>query len=137
MVDLAQLRAARGEFVAATKIADILQARLPRSGSGQELRGDLLARQKRYAEAAAAYGTAFAIAARGALLVKQHGAARQASASGEGGSLQRLQQWLAEHPDDVPTRQYLADQQLAAGAAGAAIKNYERVLLASPRKPSR
>ena len=132
LLDLAQLHAARGAFVAATKIADILQVRLPRSGSGQELLGDLLARQKRFAEAAAAYDAAFAIAARGALVVKQHGAARQAGASGDGGSLQRLQQWLAEHPEDMATRQYLADQQLAAGAAVAAIENYERVLAAGP-----
>jgi putative PEP-CTERM system TPR-repeat lipoprotein len=134
MLDLAQVHAARGEFVAATKLAELLQARQPRSGSGQELLGDLLARQQRYTEAAAAYDAAFAIAARGVLVVKQHGAARQAGGGGvEAGSLQRLQQWLAGHPDDAPTRQYLADQQLAVGATAAAIKNYELVLAAGPR----
>ena len=133
MLDLAQLHAARGDFAAALKIADILQARLPRSGSGQELRGDLLARQKRYAEAVAAYDAAFAIAARGTLVVKRHGAERHADGGGSAGSLQRLQQWLTGHPDDAPTRQYLADQQLAAGAAAAAIENYEKVLAAGPR----
>ncbi len=133
MLDLARLHAARGEFVAATKIAETLQARLPRSGSGQELLGDLLARQKRYADAVAAYDAAFAIAARGTLVVKRHGAAQQADGGGAAGNLQPLQQWLAGQPDDVPTRQYLADQQLASGAAGAAIENYEKVLAAGPR----
>ena len=141
MLDLARLQAARGQFAAATQIARDLQARLPRSGAGQELMGDLLARQKRFTEAVAAYNAAFAIAARGALVVKLHGAARQAAGSGQrtsqgssqGADLQRLQQWLALHPADAPTRQYLADQQLAAGAPAAAIENYARVLAADPR----
>ena len=133
MLDLARLHAARGQFAAATQIANDLQARLPRSGAGHELMGDLLACQKRYAEAIAAYNAAFVIAARGALVVKLHGAARQAGGSGQGIDLQRLQQWLALHPDDAPTRQYLADQQLAAGAVAAAIENYARVLAADPR----
>ena len=135
MLDLARLQAARGQWAEATQIASDLQARLPRSGAGQELMGDLLARQKRYDEAGVAYNAAFAIAARGALVVKLHGAAQQAAGGGSGqaGGLQRLQQWLALHPDDAPTRQYLADQQLATGAAAAAIENYTRVLAADPR----
>jgi putative PEP-CTERM system TPR-repeat lipoprotein len=133
LLDLARLHAARGQFAQATRIAADLQARLPRSGSGQALLGDLLARQQRYADAAAAYGAAFAIAPQGALLVKQHGAAQQAGGRAAPGGLLPLQQWLASHPDDTPTRQYLADQQLAAGSAAAAIENYEKVLAASPR----
>ena len=133
MLALARLLAARGQIAAAKLIAGDLQRRLPQSGSGQELLGDLLARQKRYAEAARAYDDAFAIAERGGLLVRQHGAARQAGAGGEATSLKRLQQWLAQHPDDAATRQYLADQQLATGAVAAAIENFEKVLAADPR----
>ena len=133
LLDLAHLHAGRGQFVAAMKLADLLQARQPRSGSGQELLGDLLARQKRFGEAAAAYDAAFAIAPRGVLVVKQHGAARQAGAGVEAGSSMRIQQWLADHPDDAPIRQYLADKQLADGATAAAIVNYEGVLAADPR----
>ena len=133
MLDLARLQADRGQIAAATQIASELQARLPNSGSGQELRGDLLVRQRRYADAARAYDAAFAITAQGGLLVKQHGAIRLAGGSGEGAGLKRLQQWLAAHPDDATTRQYLADQQLAAGDLAASIENYERVLAAGPR----
>ena len=141
MLDLARLQATRGEITAATQIANDLQARLPRSGSGEELLGDLLARQKRYPEAARTYEAAFEIAQRGGLLVKLHGAARQAGAgsgagsgaSSEAPSLKRLQQWLAVHPDEAATRQYLADQQLATGALAAAVENYEKVLVANPR----
>ena len=133
MLDLARLLATRGQLAAATQIASDLQARLPRSGMGQELMGDLLARQKRYAEAVVAYNAAFAMAARGALVVKLHGAAQQSGGKGQEANLQRLEQWLAVHPDDAPTRQYLADQQLAAGAPAAAIENYERVLAADRR----
>ena len=133
MLALARLLAARGQIAAATQIAGDLRLRLPQAGSGQELLGDLLALQKRYAEAARAYDAAFAIAERGGLLVRQHAAARQAGAGGDAISLKRLQQWLTRHPDDAATRQYLADQQLAAGAVAAAVENFEKVVAADPR----
>ena len=133
MIDLAGLVAAQGQVKAAMTIAEELKARLPSVGAGDELMGDLLARQKRFGEAASAYDAAFAIGPSGALAVKQHGAAKQAAGSGQAVSLHRVQQWLVSNADDAVSRQYLADQQWAAGAVQAAIGNYQRVIEADPR----
>jgi putative PEP-CTERM system TPR-repeat lipoprotein len=133
MTELARLYARRKQFEEAARIADEIAARQPNTGAGEELRGDLLASQMRYAEAAKAYDAAYAVAPSGARLVKHHGALRQAALPGAGPELDRLRQWLAAHPDDHATRHYVADQQLAGGAAVAAIENYRLVIKADQR----
>jgi putative PEP-CTERM system TPR-repeat lipoprotein len=122
-----QARSGRGDE--ALKLAEAWRQRTPKSPLGDELRGDVYAVQKQFAQAARAYDAAYALAPSGDLAVKHHGATRSAGAKVDGS---RLQQWLAQHPKDIATRQYLADQQLRAGELAAASENYRKVIEASP-----
>lgn len=127
---LVRLYGQLGRTAEALALVEGLRKRFPRSPLGDELRGDLFARQKKYAEAARAYDAAYALAPSGAMAVKHHGASRLAGSTTDGA---RLQQWLKANPSDVATRQYLADQQLQAGELSAAAENYRRVLEIQPR----
>ncbi|MGS0755811.1 tetratricopeptide repeat protein [Roseateles sp. GG27B] len=63
------------------------------------------------------------------MAVKQHGALRRAGGKVDS---RRLQLWLSQHPQDMGTLQYLADQQLDAGELAAAADNYRKVIAARP-----
>ena len=126
---LVRLHARGGHGAEALKLADDWRKRAPRSPLGDELRGDVQALQGQFAQAARAYDAAYALAPSGELAVKHHGAVRRTGAQADGS---RVQQWLGQHPHDLATRQYLADQQLNAGDLAGASENYRQVIAARP-----
>ncbi len=130
---LVRLQARAGRGVEALKLAETWRQRAPKSPLGHELRGDVLALQNQFAQAAQAYDAAYALAPSGNLAVRHHGASRRAGAQADGS---RLQQWLGQHPLDMDTRQYLADQQLRAGELAKAGENYRKVIEARPGNAS-
>ena len=126
---MVRLLARTGRASDALKRAEDWRHRAPQSPLGEELRGDVWASQNQFAQAARAYDAAYALAPSGDMAVKHHGAMRKAGAKVDGS---RLQQWLRQHPQDLATRHYLADQQLQAGDLAAASDNYRRVIEAQP-----
>ena len=124
---MVHLLARTGRGDEALKMAEAWRQRAPRSPLGDELRGDVYALQNQFALAARAYDAAYALAPSGGMAVKHHGATRRAGGKVDG---RRLQQWLAQHPQDLTTHQYLADQQMDAGEWAAAAENYRLVIAA-------
>lgn len=129
MVGLAEVYMRGGSMRKAMNLAAEMKQRMPRSPAGHILEGDVLARQKKYAEAARAYDAAYALAPSGLMAVKHHEALRKSGQKSDGA---RLQQWFKDHPRDALTRQYLANQQLEAGEAAAAIENFQIIVKANP-----
>jgi putative PEP-CTERM system TPR-repeat lipoprotein len=126
---MVRLLARTGRADEALKMAEDWRKRGPKSPLGDELRGDVYALQNQFAPAARAYDAAYALAPSGGMAVKHHGATRRAGGKVDG---RRLQQWLSQHPQDLTTHQYLADQQLDAGEWAAAAENYRLVITARP-----
>ena len=126
---MVRLQARTGNAEGALKMAENWRQRTPKSALGDELRGDVYAMQKQFSLAARAYAAAFAVTPSGGMAVKHHGAMRRA-----GGKVddRRLQEWLSQHPQDVATLHYLADQQLDGGELAAAAENYRKVIAARP-----
>lgn len=131
---MVRLLARTGRTTEALKRAEDWRRRAPQSPLGEELRGDVLASQNQFAQAARAYDAAYALAPSGDMAVKHHGAMRRAGVGQVGAKVDgsRLQQWLRQHPQDLATRHYWADQQLHAGDLAAASDNYRLVIEAQP-----
>ena len=131
---MVRLLARTGRASEALKRAQDWRHRAPQSPLGEELRGDVLVSQNQFAQAARAYDAAYALAPSGDTAVKHHGAMRRAGLGQVGAKVDgsRLQQWLRQHPQDLATRHYLADQQLHAGDLAAASDNYRLVIEAQP-----
>ena len=126
---MVRLQARTGNVDGALKMAENWRQRAPKSALGDELRGDVYVLQKQFALAARAYAAAFALTPSGAMAVKHHGAMRRAGGKVDG---RRLQEWLSQHPQDMATLHYLADQQLDDGELAAAAENYRKVIAARP-----
>lgn len=96
----------------------------------QTLRGDLAARDKRYAEAAEIYAAEFRAAPSSALAISA------AQAYAQSGNLQRgddiAAAWLDQHQDDIPALRARTDLQMALGHTDAAIKLIERAVALQP-----
>lgn len=107
-----------------------LQARQPRSPLGHILEGDILASQKDYAGAAAAYLRAFDLDKTTPTLIKLHASLH---AAGQGADAEtRAAQWLKARPQDYALRGYLADHYLKAGQNQAAISQYQAIVQTAP-----
>ena len=109
--------------------ADLLKAH-PDAAYGDELTGDVSAARKEYQQAADAYALAYGKAS-SALLAKKlyqsHMQLEETEAAHEA-----LRQWLADHPEDVPTRSLLAQAQLNANQLAEAIEEYRKLLEYDP-----
>jgi putative PEP-CTERM system TPR-repeat lipoprotein len=133
-IALISMEAKAGDFEGASKIVSQIQKQKPGQPVGFVLEGDLLAAQKKPAQALKAYEQAFAIDRNGPLLVKIHNVMR--AAGNEKDADVRLTQWLTETPSDNATRLYLAGSYLESGQKKAAIEQYEIALKADSKNPA-
>ena len=127
---LVDLELAQGRSDKAFRLARDLQKAMPKSPAGLTLEGDILLRQKRYADASKVYQRAFALGPSGMLVVKLHAAESRVGSREKADA--RLTQWLRDHPDDVGARQYWAMQNVKAGNHKLAIEQYQQVLQKAP-----
>lgn len=101
------------KFSDATKIAQSIQKERPQSPVGFMLQGDILMAEKKFADAAKAYESAFDLRKTGALAMRVHSAYAQIGKGNQGYS--KLAGWLKDNPFDFTTRTYLAEAYLRAG----------------------
>lgn len=127
---LAMLLVRSGKFDQAIKVAEQLRQANPKSGSGYELEGEVLMEQKKYAPAVRAYQNALKIAPNGQTTIKTYMA--EARAGNLRGATARLEQWLREHPEDLPVRAYLADAMMVTGRPKEAAEQYQFILQRNP-----
>lgn len=109
--------------------ADLLKAHAD-AAYGDELTGDVSAARKEYQQAADAYALAYDKASSALLAQKLYQSRMQLGETDA--AHEALRQWLAEHPEDVPTRSLLAQAQLSANQQTAAIEEYRKLLEYDP-----
>lgn len=131
-VALVELLIRHQRFSEALSVAAAAQRLAPQDAGGHQLEGDVHAAQQHYAPACAAWERALALAPAGPLIVQLHaGLLRQGMGSA---AAARADAWLACHPDDVPTRLYLAACHLAVNDLPAAAGELEQVLRYAPQQ---
>ena len=119
----------QGELNAADQTARDLVARLPKSGLGHALLGDIAVARNQDAVAAAAYRRAHEIdGTRNSLLRLFNHLTRIQPVE----SIRLAEQWVKKHPQDVVVWRTLADAQARAGDWASARRSYETLLQSSP-----
>ena len=114
----------------ALKVAKTLQQQLPNSAVGLSLEGDLLATDKKWAEAAVLYKKAIAVERSGTLVSRLHNSLKQAGRGTEAEAA--LREGLQAAPNDLALRMYAGEQAMAANQWKAAIEHYQVVVKAAP-----
>ena len=114
----------------AFKVARTLQTQLPNSPVGLSLEGDLMAADKKWAEAAALYKKALIQERSATLVAKQHNALRLAGRIPEADAL--LRDTLQATPNDLALRMYAGEQAMAANQWKAAVDHYDTVVKGAP-----
>jgi putative PEP-CTERM system TPR-repeat lipoprotein len=127
---LVTLDAQAGRVSEALARAEWLRQRQPGSPAGELLRGDVLLRAGRSADAITAYEAAQRIEAGSAGAVGLF-KARRAGGQGEA-AFKGLRAWLDQHPDDYAARGALAAALLETRQLPQAIAQHERLLQAQP-----
>lgn len=108
---LAALQLRAGKVAEVNKLLGDAQKRLPKSAMGHVIAGDAAMAEKRYEEAANAYGSAFAIEKTPTVLMKLYGALR---GSGKAAAADALAtDWLQKNPDDLPVRYMVANAAIS------------------------
>ncbi|QJE02134.1 PEP-CTERM system TPR-repeat protein PrsT [Massilia forsythiae] len=130
-VELAEIHVRKGQPDLALIIAERMQRQHPRGAAGFQLQGDVLMAKRQPAEALAAYERAYALNPGSELVIKSDNALRQAGRADEAG--QRLERWLAAHPDDLRALAYRAQTWMAAREFRRAAGQLEAVLARQPR----
>jgi putative PEP-CTERM system TPR-repeat lipoprotein len=110
-------------YADAMKIAKQVQQQAGSSPVGYMLEGDTLMAEKKFAQAAKVYDTAYEHGKSGLLAVKLHTAYTNAGKPAEADA--RLTQWLKESPSDVAARIYAADLSIKRGNYKEAVTHYE------------
>jgi putative PEP-CTERM system TPR-repeat lipoprotein len=133
---VAQLSAVRlltekGAWPEALAIAQGAQRRHPQAALGYRLEGDILMAQEHAAQALTLYEQAFRLDPSGPAMVALH---RTLQAMGrQQQATERMQQWLRDHPRDLPARLYLASALMNEGAYPAAVVQYQAIVDAYPQ----
>jgi putative PEP-CTERM system TPR-repeat lipoprotein len=133
---VAQLTAVRlltdkGAWAEALAIAHGAQRRHPQAALGYRLEGDILMTQEHAAEALKLYEQAFRLEPTGPAMVALH---RTLQAMGrQQQATTRMQQWLRDHPGDLPARLYLASALMHAGEYAPAVVQYQAIVEADPQ----
>jgi tetratricopeptide (TPR) repeat protein len=121
----------KGAWPEALAIAQGAQRRHPQAALGYRLEGDILMAQERAAQALKLYEQAFRLEPSGPAMVALH---RTLQAMGrQQQATERMQQWLHDHPRDLPARLYLASALMNAGAYPAAVVQYMAIVDAYPQ----
>jgi len=127
---LAMLDVRQGNFEGALSIARQIQQKHGKAPIGYVLEGDILMVQKRSTQAVAAYEKAFNLGKSGPLMIKLHASLKQTGKARE--ATLRINQWLKDHPSDIPTRMYLGDSLVKQKQNKAAIEQYQAILKQDP-----
>ncbi|WP_342116949.1 XrtA/PEP-CTERM system TPR-repeat protein PrsT [Pseudoduganella sp. OTU4001] len=117
-------------FDDARKLARLAQQRQPKAGIGYKLEADALLEDAKPQEALALYERAFGLQRSGPLMIALHRAMHAAGKLQE--ARQRMDAWLAQQPQDQPTRLYFASHLLQLGDHAAARHEYETILQNDP-----
>ena len=120
---LADIDIRAGRYPEAMSAARQIQKQAAKLPVGYILEGDVLMADKKYAPAAKAYESAYALSRSGTIAIKLHAAYREAGKPEEGEA--RLLSWLKFAPEDGNVRLYYADAALKAGNYRGAIEQYE------------
>ncbi|MEQ8659314.1 MAG: tetratricopeptide repeat protein, partial [Gammaproteobacteria bacterium] len=130
---LGRLAIRRQDYAEAERIAGALISEAASAATiagGHELRGDLLLARGDRAAARAAYAAALEAAPGSSTVIKLDQLER---ALGQGSD--RLERWLAEHPDDLQVRFARASVLQREGTGASAIPEYENMLAARGENP--
>lgn len=130
-LELAEIYVRKGQPDLALIIAERMQRLHPRGAAGFQLQGDVLMAKRQPAEALAAYERAYALNPGSELAIKSDNALRQAGRADE--AAQRLERWVAAHPDDMRALAYRAQTWMAAREFRRAAGQLEAVLARQPR----
>jgi len=123
---LGRLEIADKDYAAALGIAGELLKSHPDASYGDELTGDVHAARKEHEQAAESYVSAYGKASSAQLAHKRYQS--RINLGETEAAYQALRQWLADHPEDVPTRSLLAQALLSSGQHPQAIEEYLMVL---------
>ncbi|OFZ68859.1 MAG: hypothetical protein A2Z01_00850 [Betaproteobacteria bacterium RBG_16_58_11] len=115
----------------ALKLAKQMQQRSTLVAEGNMLEGDILLRQRRYAEAVQPYAKAFSMRKGGLTAIKLHQSLVLSGRAGEAD--QQLLKWLDTQPKEESAHVYLAGSYAERGLNKAAIQQYEIALARAPR----
>jgi putative PEP-CTERM system TPR-repeat lipoprotein len=127
---LARIEIDSGASGQALQYSKRIQKAYPELFQGYELAGDIYMTGRDYVAAATQYDLAWERKNNAELAIKR---AENASRSGNpAAAAAYLQDWLAEHPDDVRVMQFLATTWQNMGEETLAIRQYEKVLEADP-----
>lgn len=113
----------------ALQFARQLQASQPQSALGFEREGDIHLSEKRPDVAAKSYEQALARGAGSPVLIKSH---RALALANNPGATQKLENWLAKHPNDNAVRFYAAEYYGSIGRHQDAIAAYKTLLTQLP-----
>jgi len=130
-VALAEVYVRKGSRDLALMVAEQLQRRHPEAAAGYQLQADILMAKRQPAEALALYERAFKLNPVNELAIKIDDALRQAGRRLD--AVQRLDRWLAGHPDDIRVQAYKAQTLMAEGDFKAAASRLEAVLKRQPQ----
>ncbi len=123
---LARLEIESGSSARGLELSKRIQTAYPESHLGYELAGDALTARGDFRGAGHEFALARERLQRVDLVIKQ---AENASRSGDSAAaVGYLQDWLANHPDDVQAMQFLGTTWQTMGKTELAIKQFERVL---------
>jgi putative PEP-CTERM system TPR-repeat lipoprotein len=122
---LVRLLALDGQTANALSLSDEIRKANPKSALGDMLKGDVLAKAQRYADAAQAYEEGQGKQPSAALAVRLYNARRQAGMPDK--ALHALTDWLQQTPGDSRTRHVLANAYLGMKHYDEAIQEYQRL----------
>jgi len=113
--------------------ARALQKARPNEAVGYMFEGEVLATQKRFAEAAKAYSEAVKRQPLPVAVARLHALLEAAGRPGEGEAV--AARWLRDNPKDTVVRLYLADRDLRRKDYKAAARGYRELLALQPENP--
>jgi len=127
---LATLEGRQNNIDGALAIAKQIQKQRPTEAVSFVLEGDLLASQKKYAPAAAAYERVLTLSKSPGVNIKLHQALINAGRTKEADT--KLAKWIQDHPEDLSTQVYQGEILLQNKSTKPAIAIFERVLQTVP-----
>jgi putative PEP-CTERM system TPR-repeat lipoprotein len=114
----------------ALEIARQVQADHAQNSQGYVLEGDIHMAAKEYGKAVGSYASGWDRQKTGELAIKLFQARRQAG--NEASALDPMEDWVAQHPEDLGVRQVLAQIYLQSSQTDAAIEQYRAVVEGQP-----
>ena len=131
-IAMISLNVQQKRYAESLELSQRVQKQFARNPVGYVLEGDILMEQKKYAQAAKAFETAYGLGKAAPILFKLHGALSQGGQKNEAEA--KINQWLKEHPDDTMVRVFQGDAYLKEGRVDAAIAQYQAVLQKNPKE---